>query len=56
MPTYEFKCTKCGQEFTRFMSLKERDAGQVACPKCNSPEVQQLISKVLTILEAKHLA
>ncbi|MFA5110171.1 MAG: zinc ribbon domain-containing protein [Desulfobaccales bacterium] len=55
MPTYEFKCAKCEEEFTRFMSLKERDTGQVACPKCGSLEVQQQISKVLTILAAKHL-
>ncbi len=55
MPPYEFKCAKCGEEFTRFMSLEERDAGQCACPKCHSPEVQQLISKVITKLAAKNL-
>ena len=35
MPTYEYVCVKCGEQFVRIMSLKEYEAGQVACPKCD---------------------
>lgn len=44
MPTYEYVCIQCGAEFTRIMSLKEYEAGQIACPKCNSTEVKQQMS------------
>jgi putative FmdB family regulatory protein len=40
MPTYEYACGKCGEQFVRIMSLKEFEAGQVTCPKCNSGEVK----------------
>ncbi len=44
MPTYEYLCAKCGEKFVRIMSLKEFEAGQVTCPKCNSGEVKQQMS------------
>jgi putative FmdB family regulatory protein len=44
MPTYEYTCIKCGAEFTRIMSLKEYETGQITCPKCNSTEVKQQMS------------
>jgi putative FmdB family regulatory protein len=44
MPTYEYLCVKCGEEFVRIMSIKEYEAGQVACPKCNAAEVKQQMS------------
>ncbi len=47
MPTYEYVCIKCGEQFTLIMSLKEFEAGQVTCPKCNSPEVKQQMSQFI---------
>ncbi len=44
MPTYEYTCLKCGEQFTRIMSLKEFETGQVSCPKCSSREVKQQMS------------
>jgi putative FmdB family regulatory protein len=44
MPTYEFLCEKCGEEFTRTMSLSEFEAGKPVCPKCGAVEVKQLMS------------
>jgi putative FmdB family regulatory protein len=44
MPTYEYQCAKCGEEFTCIMSLKEYEAGQVSCPKCKSADVKQQMS------------
>ena len=45
MPTYEYTCLKCGEQFTRILSLKEFEAGQVTCPKCNTAEVKQQMSQ-----------
>jgi putative FmdB family regulatory protein len=47
MPTYEYVCLNCGEQFTRIMSLKEFEAGQVTCPKCNSAEVKQQMSQFI---------
>ena len=32
MPTYEYECTKCGNAFEKFQSMK--DAPLKTCPKC----------------------
>ena len=48
MPTYEYRCGKCGHEFARIMSISEYAAGKVACPKCDSPEVKQLLSTFIS--------
>jgi putative FmdB family regulatory protein len=44
MPTYEYRCDRCGEEFGRVMSLSEHEAVKVTCPKCSSPEVTQLLT------------
>lgn len=33
MPTYEYKCTRCGYVFERFQSIKEPP--YTKCPECN---------------------
>ena len=40
MPTYEYQCTKCGQRFDLFQSMKEPP--KKTCPKCKG-RVQRLI-------------
>jgi len=47
MPTYEYVCAKCGEQFVRIMSLEEYEAGKVVCPKCNSAEVKQQMSQFI---------
>ncbi|MEW6386129.1 MAG: zinc ribbon domain-containing protein [Thermodesulfobacteriota bacterium] len=44
MPTYEYRCEKCGEEFIRIMSISEFEATKVPCPKCGSDEVKQQMS------------
>ncbi len=44
MPTYEYLCEKCGEQFSRIMSISEHETEKVTCPKCNSPEVKQQLS------------
>jgi putative FmdB family regulatory protein len=53
MPTYEYRCDKCGEEFSRFLSLREHGTAKVNCPKCNSPEVKQQVSKFVARVKAR---
>jgi putative FmdB family regulatory protein len=48
MPTYEFRCQKCGEEFIRVMSLKEFETAKLICPKCGSEDVKQLMSHFMS--------
>ncbi|MCL5268720.1 MAG: zinc ribbon domain-containing protein [Bacteroidetes bacterium] len=40
MPTYEYKCDKCGYVFEEFQSMNEKPLS--VCPKCNG-KVHRLI-------------
>lgn len=40
MPTYEYKCTKCGNLFEQFQRISEPPYTE--CPMCNGP-VKRLI-------------
>ncbi len=42
MPTYDFRCKKCGHKFTVFTGVFERD--RVTCPECKAGEVEQLVT------------
>jgi putative FmdB family regulatory protein len=44
MPTYEYLCGKCGEEFVLIMSISEYEAGNITCPKCQSGDVKQQMS------------
>ncbi|MCX5852600.1 MAG: zinc ribbon domain-containing protein [Deltaproteobacteria bacterium] len=44
MPTYEFKCEKCKKAFSMVRSISEHAKSKVACPKCKSKKVTQVIS------------
>lgn len=41
MPTYEYKCDKCGHEFEAFQSIKDEPIK--ICPVCNS-KVRRVIN------------
>jgi len=45
MPTYEFRCRKCGEEFTVRERMSEMGAREVACPKCKSRDVERVVSE-----------
>ena len=38
MPTYDYRCTKCGHLFERFHSIK--DSGVKRCPRCRAKGVR----------------
>ncbi len=41
MPIFEFRCKKCGEVFESFIM---KGIEKVNCPRCNSSEVEKLIS------------
>jgi putative FmdB family regulatory protein len=43
MPSYDYRCDKCGKTFTVVLTLEEHDAKKAACPKCKSRVVKQQI-------------
>lgn len=42
MPTYEYICLKCEEEFTRVMSISEFESTKLTCPKCGGEVKQQM--------------
>jgi putative FmdB family regulatory protein len=41
MPLYEYRCQECKKEFSRVLTLKEYERGDVECPGCKSKKVEQ---------------
>lgn len=41
MPTFDFRCSDCNHEFSKLVSIKEKD--KVKCPKCDG-NVKQLFT------------
>lgn len=44
MPTYEYHCEKCDQDFSKQMRMAEHDKADVECPKCHEHEASQRYS------------
>jgi len=53
MPTYEYKCEKCGHQFETVLTVHDHDAHRTAYPKCKSKKVEQLVSTFLTKTDSK---
>ncbi|MCU0304834.1 MAG: hypothetical protein MUC56_12345 [Thermoanaerobaculales bacterium] len=43
MPTYVFRCVKCGEEFERIMTVAEREKARPACPACRGRKVKPVL-------------
>ena len=46
MPSYDYRCLKCKNRFSVFISYSEYGKKPVACPNCSSTEVQRRIGRV----------
>jgi putative FmdB family regulatory protein len=44
MPTYDYKCEKCGKRFTVVQRMSEHSGRSPACPKCKSRSTRQVPS------------
>ena len=40
MPTYQYRCVKCGEVFDHVEHLAEHETARLNCPKCGSDAVQ----------------
>ena len=46
MPTYEYRCTSCGETFSRVERITDHPSNRPVCPKCKSDRVEQRFSSV----------
>ena len=53
MPLYEYTCKECGKDFSRVMTLREHEAGEVECPHCKSKNVEQKPSTFFAVTSKK---
>ena len=44
MPTYDYRCAKCGRRFHVAMPIAEHGRKKVRCPKCASAKVVQQLN------------
>ena len=43
MPTYEYRCQKCGNVFERLEHIAEHENAHPLCPQCQSESVQPVL-------------
>ncbi|EPC01625.1 hypothetical protein L861_16535 [Litchfieldella anticariensis FP35 = DSM 16096] len=44
MPTYQYRCKKCGEEFELSEHMTDHTSTQHECPKCKSKQVDQVMT------------
>jgi putative FmdB family regulatory protein len=44
MPTYEYRCQKCGKVFDRQEHIAEHEKSHPSCPKCKSEAIQPVLA------------
>ena len=53
MPTYQYRCEKCGKKFERSETISEHDAVKSKCPKCGSKKVSFVPGNVCVVTSKK---
>ncbi|MCM8800308.1 MAG: zinc ribbon domain-containing protein [Candidatus Omnitrophica bacterium] len=53
MPTYEFECLNCKENFELKLSLDEYNAKKFTCPKCKSNQLKQKVSSFFAQTDSK---
>lgn len=53
MPTYEYECKACGNQFSVTKSVEKHAREKVRCPKCDSKDVKQVIEPVFVTTSKK---
>jgi putative FmdB family regulatory protein len=53
VPTYEYRCEKCGKSFERTETITEHEKTKAKCPKCDSQKVSQVPGLVHVVTSKK---
>jgi putative FmdB family regulatory protein len=53
MPTYQFRCEKCGKKFERTETIPERESGTPKCPKRGSRKATFVPGRVYVVTSKK---
>jgi putative FmdB family regulatory protein len=51
MPTYQYRCEKCGKKFERIEAVAEHEAKKPTCPKCGSKKVSFVPGTVYVVIK-----
>ena len=53
MPTYQYRCDKCGKKFERTETISEHEGAKAKCPKCGSTKVSFVPGNVYVVTTKK---
>jgi putative FmdB family regulatory protein len=53
VPTYQYRCEKCGKSFERIESMAEHENAKAKCPKCDSKKVTQVPGRIHVVTSKK---
>ncbi|MBI4182503.1 MAG: zinc ribbon domain-containing protein [Proteobacteria bacterium] len=53
MPTYVYRCAKCGATFKRDETISEHEAAKTRCPKCGGKKLATVPGRVFTVTSRK---
>lgn len=53
VPTYQYRCEKCGKTFERIESMAEHENAKSKCPKCDSKNVIQVPGRIHVVTSKK---
>ena len=53
MPTYQYRCEKCGKSFERIETITDDERAKAKCPKCDSKKVTQVPGHVHVVTSKK---
>jgi putative FmdB family regulatory protein len=53
MPTYQYRCQKCGAKFERTETISEHEALKLKCPKCGSKKASFVPGNVYVVTSKK---
>jgi putative FmdB family regulatory protein len=53
VPTYLYRCAKCGNPFERTETISEHENAKAQCPRCGTKKVTQVPSRVYVVTSKK---
>jgi putative FmdB family regulatory protein len=53
MPSYQYRCDKCGKRFERTETISEHEGAKPQCPKCGCKKVIFVPGRVFVVTSMK---